>query len=317
MAGGWGRFVGEWLVALLVFVAATLWFAVMTVVVLPITLIQRVVAPKKPKEFSSILITGTSSGIGAELARSYSQKGVKLVLTARRADKLAVVKKDCEGLGATVKVLCVDVTDKEEMNKQITAADDEWPFDLVIANAGVEEATFVSQGKEALGLDAQFGVTNTNCVGVVNTLAPMIPRMKTRQHGQLVVMSSVTSLMPAPTEMTVAYASSKIWARAYGVSLRGVLASSGVGVTTVCPAFVESEMADDIASTGSWVTQQLIKWTIIPTKTMVERTKEAIAYNVPVLFVPFNVFTIGFTFLAMNVLPPTLLDAFAPLIQKG
>lgn len=315
MAGGWGRYVGEWLVLLIVGLGSILWFAVMTVIVLPITLVKQLVAPMKPKEFSSILITGASSGIGAELARSYSQKGIKLVLTARRADKLAKVKSECEALGATVKVLSADVTDKEQMNKLITETDDEWPLDLVIANAGVEESTFILQGKDALEHDTQFGVINTNCCGVVNTLAPIMLRMKKRRHGQLVVMSSLTSIMPSTNASMAAYSSSKVWARAYGLSLRGVLASSGVGVTTLCPAFVESEMVDDISGAGGWIMKQLVKWTVIPTKTMVDRSKEAIAHDVAVLWVPFNILTVLFHTIAMNVLPPTLRIAMAPMMH--
>lgn len=157
MAGGWGRFLGEWLGSLVVLFAAVLWFAVMTLIVLPFTLVRRFVAPPQPKEGSSSLITGASSGIGAELARAYSKRGVKLVLTARRADKLASVKKVCEAMGATVKALSVDFNDKDDMNKHITATDDEWPLDLVIANAGVAEATFMLQGKEGLSLDTVRG----------------------------------------------------------------------------------------------------------------------------------------------------------------
>ena len=91
----------------------------MTFMVLPFQLVKKAIKPEKPKEYSSILITGASSGIGAELARGYAKSGVKLVLTARRAEKLAAVKKQCEDKGAEVKTLSLDVNNKDEMNKQI------------------------------------------------------------------------------------------------------------------------------------------------------------------------------------------------------
>ena len=91
------------------------------------------------KTFRSILITGASSGIGAALAEAYAgQEGMRLVLVARRAQKLRAVAAACEAKGATVDVMEGDVCDREAMRRLVHAADDKQPLDLVLANAGVQ-----------------------------------------------------------------------------------------------------------------------------------------------------------------------------------
>lgn len=306
MAGGWGRYLAEWMVQTVVVISAALWWGVMTFIVLPVQLIKGFVSAQKPNEFSHILITGASSGIGAELARSYAKSGVKLVLTARRAEKLAAVKAECEAKGAEVKTLSLDVNDKDKMNEMLQATDKQWPFDLVIANAGVEEAVFIKNNKDPLELDTQWGVTATNVVGVVNTVAPLMNRMKNDGKGQIVIMSSISSVFPRGSPGWMAYHASKIWARAYGVSLRGTLAPFGVGVTTVCPGYTETDMLDDVKNMSATDKANVEATKALPVEVMVARTKEAIAYNVPVFFVPFGVSVVVSNVLAMNVVPPSL-----------
>mmetsp|Transcript_10846 Transcript_10846/g.32297 ORF Transcript_10846/g.32297 Transcript_10846/m.32297 type:complete len:468 (-) Transcript_10846:151-1554(-) len=188
---------------------------------------------------TSVLITGASSGIGAELARQYAKPGVRLVLTARRVAKLDAVKVDCESRGAVVVTAPADVTNAEMMASIVAAADEDAPLDLVIANAGCSESNV--PGGSPLWHKAG-PVNSTNVMGVVNTVSPAMERMVARGHGQLVIMASVASAGSSTNPSSVSYAASKVWGRAYGQGLRGALKGTGVGVTTICPGFVDSEM---------------------------------------------------------------------------
>jgi len=188
---------------------------------------------------TSVLITGASSGIGAELARQYAKPGVRLVLTARRVTKLDAVKAQCEALGAVVTAVPADVTDADMMASVVAAADEDAPLDLVVANAGCSESN-VPGGSP---LWHKAGVVNsTNVMGTVNTVSPAMERMVARGHGQIVIMASVASAGSSTNPSSVSYAASKVWGRAYGQGLRGALKGTGVGVTTICPGFVDSEM---------------------------------------------------------------------------
>lgn len=130
---------------------------------------------RERRQFKSILITGASSGIGAELSRQYAEPGVRLVLTARRTAKLEVVRKECEAKGATVEVCSVDVNDEAAMKTAITKADDKQPLDLVIANAGLHPVTLLASVDHLLA-ETTTPVTSANVMGVAHTICPIVAR---------------------------------------------------------------------------------------------------------------------------------------------
>jgi short-subunit dehydrogenase len=186
--------------------------------------------------FTRILITGASSGIGEALALAYAGAGVRLVLTGRDAARLAAVEQACGARGAQVTAAAIDVADRAAMAALLAQADDDSPFDLVIANAGISAGT--GSGEEsAAQLDA---LTDVNVLGVINTLAPLLERLSARRRGQIGLMSSLAGfhgVAGAP-----GYGASKAWVRVYGEGLRGALAPHGVGVSVICPGFVRSRM---------------------------------------------------------------------------
>jgi short-subunit dehydrogenase len=190
------------------------------------------------RRFTSILITGASSGIGAALARLYAAPGVTLALTGRDETRLAAIANACRGAGSVVRTALLDVTDEAAMAAQLVAWDETQPFDLVIANAGVGKAGEAPAGG---GWDEPLRATTaTNVLGTINTLAPLLPRLLARRHGQIALVSSLAGfigLPPAP-----AYGASKAWIRVYGEALRGAVAEQGVGVSVVCPGFVATPM---------------------------------------------------------------------------
>jgi NADP-dependent 3-hydroxy acid dehydrogenase YdfG len=174
-----------WLQLLVRVIYASLLFAA-TTAFLPVRLL---LAPcldvgtiGRRKTFSSILITGASSGIGAALAESYAAAGVRLVLVARRADKLRAVAASCEAMGASVDVMEGDVTDRVAMRALILAADDKQPLDLVIANAGVQAEILGHADPLIESGPATFDV---NCLGVFHTCDPAIERFRARKFGHI------------------------------------------------------------------------------------------------------------------------------------
>jgi len=184
----------------------------------------------------SILITGASSGIGEALALAYARPGARLALTGRDATRLAAVARACTMRGAAVDQQVIDVVDRAAMQAMLVARDDATPFDLVIANAGI--AAGVEHGPES---EAQLrAITEINVNGVINTLAPLLPRLIARRCGQIALVSSLAGFRGfagAP-----AYCASKAWERVYGESLRIELAAYGIGVSVICPGFVRSRI---------------------------------------------------------------------------
>jgi short-subunit dehydrogenase len=185
---------------------------------------------------SSILITGASSGIGAALALSYAESGTTLFLSGRNQARLLEIAAACEEKGANVHTQDLDVTDKDGMANWLQDADAQKPLDLAIANAGISGSS-----------NAQNDITSrsifaTNIDGVLNTILPIIPKMISRQSGQIALMSSLAGFRGLPS--APAYSASKAAVRSYGEALRGSLDKDGIKVSVICPGFVESRITD-------------------------------------------------------------------------
>lgn len=186
----------------------------------------------------TILITGASSGIGAALAEGYAAAGVTLILAARNEVRLNEVAARCEAKGAKVTTAIIDVREKDKIAEFITRMDDATPIDLVIANAGISTGTFA--GKESL--EAAEAVFAVNVDGVINTIHPIIERMKARGRGQIAIMSSLAGICPLPG--APAYSASKAAVRFYGDALRGKLKPHGVHVSVICPGWITTPLTE-------------------------------------------------------------------------
>ena len=287
---------------------------------LPFKVLAWALRPAPMRSFSSILVTGASSGIGAELARQYAAPGVRLVLVARRVGRLAEVKAECEAWGADVVAVAADVCDAAAMAAVVSQADDAKPLDLVIANAGVHASMLgdtvarwqddgaaqhkPSACREMAALCATMApLTEVNVNGVSNTIVPILPRMQARKRGQLVLVSSVASICPLTDPEWIAYHASKSWVRSLGMGLRGLLQPYGVGVTVLCPGLVASEMEASVLSgvpLPTWLPMMTL-----PTNRAVRKMIDAIGSNVGVHVMREHAGEyLGTSFLGFNVLPP-------------
>lgn len=189
------------------------------------------------KTFSSIVLTGASSGIGEALALDYAAPGVALALTGRDAERLEAVAGACRAKGAIVVADTVDVTDRDRMLPWLTAFDQAHPVDLVIANAGI------SIDKDNSSLDDFSIIRKTldvNVNGMLNTVEPLLAPMIARKRGQIAVVSSLAGFIGLP--YSASYNASKAAVRVWGESIRYVLKKDGIGVSVICPGFVVSRL---------------------------------------------------------------------------
>ncbi len=192
---------------------------------------KEVVSPR------SILITGASSGLGAELARQYAGPGVFLYLNGRSQQKLADVAAECMAKGARVETKALDVCDDVAMDKWIK---DLPRIDLVIANAGISGGM-----AEGVDNDAVREIFSVNIGGVLNTVLPMVDKARNQNtvdgyRGHIAVMASLAGLRALPS--APAYSASKACATAYADALRGVLRKDKVLVTTIGPGYIKTPL---------------------------------------------------------------------------
>ena len=183
----------------------------------------------------TVFITGASAGIGAALARRFAVEGARLVLTARRVDKLSEVAAGLER-SADVQLLACDVTKDGELEATVEQiARSAGRIDVVLANAGFG----VAGNLERLTLEDYRAQFETNVFGVLRTVYATLAELK-KSRGRLVIIGSVAGHIPQAGAS--AYGMSKFAVRALAESLRQELAADGVSVTLISPGFVDSDI---------------------------------------------------------------------------
>jgi NADP-dependent 3-hydroxy acid dehydrogenase YdfG len=180
--------------------------------------------------FSSIVVTGASSGIGEALARLYAAPGVALALTGRDGERLAQVADACRSAGATVVTGLVDVADRDAMATWLAEVDAAAPVDLCIANAGTSAGT----GRGGESAEQVRRIFAVNVDGVFNTVHPLLPAMLARGRGQLALMSSLASFRGFPG--APAYCASKATVRVYGYVVSRMTAANRFPMPFLMPA---------------------------------------------------------------------------------
>jgi short-subunit dehydrogenase len=189
--------------------------------------------------FKHVLITGASGGIGGALAVAYAAPGVLLSLTGRDETRLAQIAQACRQRKAQVVSVGLDVADATALMAWVKARDDVQPVDLVIANAGMTSS--IGPDGEGESWERIQSLMRVNLVGALATIHPLLERMAARGRGQIGLMSSLGAYVGMP--ISPAYNASKAAVKVYGAGIRGWLAPRGVGVTVICPGFVESAMS--------------------------------------------------------------------------
>ena len=189
----------------------------------------------------TVVITGASDGIGAELARQYAAQrpAPRLVLAARNPDTLAAVAEECRRHNAEVLVVPTDVAEEAQCRALIQQAVDTFGgIDVLVNNAGVSaQALFSEVQAEHLAWYEQL--MRVNLWGSVWCTHAALPHLKARR-GRIVAVSSLAGLVGVPGR--TAYSASKFAMTGFFEALRAELQSSGVSVTTAYPGVVATRI---------------------------------------------------------------------------
>jgi len=183
-----------------------------------------------------VLITGASSGIGAELARQFLEKGALVCGLARRADRLEAMGRVLDPGGLRTLWLKADVTNEAEVKEAVKKCVEKFQrIDIAIANAGFGVAGKVSE----ISIEDYRRQFNTNIFGVLY-LTYAVEKYLEASQGQLVLMGSVAGFVPLPGNS--AYTMSKFSVRALASALCYEWKEKKIGVTHLAPGFVDSEI---------------------------------------------------------------------------
>ncbi len=186
------------------------------------------------------LITGASAGMGVNYARELAAEGARLILVARRADRLEAIRSELQQQhGVDITVLPCDLADAEARQALYDGLKrDGVEVDLLINNAGL--------GLKGPFLDADWGAIQNMIqvdINALSHLSHLFGRdMKSRGAGDILLVASVVGHFAVPKY--AAYSASKHYVRALGVALKHELQPHGVNVTTVSPGATATEFFD-------------------------------------------------------------------------
>lgn len=186
-----------------------------------------------------VLITGASSGIGAGIARELGAAGAKIMLGARRTDRLEALADEIRGKGGEVMTRRLDVIDRADVAAFAEAAREGFGrVDVIVNNAGVMPLSLMA----SLKVEEWDQMIDVNIKGVLYGVAAVLPEMTARGSGHIINIASIGALAVSPT--AAVYCATKYAVRAISDGLRQE--NDKIRVTCVHPGVVESELAGTI-----------------------------------------------------------------------
>lgn len=188
-----------------------------------------------------VIITGASSGIGEATAKELAANGAKLVLVARREDRLRKIQEEINNSGGQALYKVADVTSYEQMEDVASYTLEQYgKIDVLVNNAGLMPQAFLYKKK----INEWDKMIDVNIKGVLYAIAAVLPSMRAQKSGHIINLSSVAghNIYPGGT----VYCGTKHAVRAISEGLRQEEAMSGtnIRVTNVSPGAVNSELLE-------------------------------------------------------------------------
>ncbi len=191
------------------------------------------------------LITGSSSGLGAHFARTLSASGARVVLAARRLDRVQALAEEIRATGSEAFPVAMDVSDEKSVIAAFDSAETVFgTVDTIIANAGVS-----APGRSTdISIESMRSVLDTNILGVLLTAREGARRMiaaGSRDHGRgrIVLIGSITAEMTGQGETV--YSASKAAVAHMGRNLAKEWSRLGVNVNVIQPGYIQTELSGD------------------------------------------------------------------------
>jgi short-subunit dehydrogenase len=192
---------------------------------------------------ASVLITGASAGIGRAAAAAFAKEGARLVLAARRRDRLEEVAATARALGGEALVVETDVSDRRQVESAVGAAMSAFGrLDILINNAGIGYFGLLEQ-TPVEEIETLWAV---NMMGTIYATQAVIPRMRKQGGGHIINVASVAGKRGNPGNSV--YCATKFAMVGLSEALRAELLGSGIDVSVICPIGTLTEFREASAA---------------------------------------------------------------------
>jgi NADP-dependent 3-hydroxy acid dehydrogenase YdfG len=255
-----------------------------------------------------VLITGASSGFGEDAARIFAKEGCKVVLAARRLDRLQSLAADIQNDGGEALAVPVDVNEPAEIEVMVKTALDLYErIDILFNNAGFGSVDWFENLEPERHIETMIRV---NLIGTMLVTHAVLPHMLNRGSGHVINMSSVAGLIAPPLLST--YSASKFGVRAFTDALRREVSPFNIKVTGIYPGPAVTEFGKNIKKNRSREAVKKIKYPHLTSEYVARRVVGAAKRPVRSLVIPwwFRVIT-GF-----DTLFPIIVDWILYLFSK-
>jgi short-subunit dehydrogenase len=243
----------------------------------------------------TILITGASAGFGYEFARQLAPVASRMVLTARRNDRLETLKSELKGINPELELFgrSLDLRDQGELERFCDWLDDnDLAVALLINNAGLGDHGLFAEGE----WERISSMLQVNVYALTYLTFRVLPAMRKAGRGAILNVSSIASFLPVPN--SAVYAATKAYVTNFSEAIRAELRSSNISVTALCPGPVSTEFLSHATRPGERQSHTAPDYFVVPVQEVVRHALTAVmgdrARVVPGAIVNFAMTVIAF-----------------------
>lgn len=229
-----------------------------------------------------VLITGASSGFGEDAARLFAREGCKVVLAARRLDRLQALAAEIQNAGGEALAIPVDLEQPAEIKVMVQTALDLYEhIDILFNNAGYGSMDWFEKLDPERGIET---IIRVDLIGTMLVAHAILPHMLERRTGHIINMSSVAGLIAAPLITT--YSAGKFGVRAFTDALRREAAPFGIKVSGIYPGPAATEFGKKLQRTRTRENVKKLKYPHLTSEYVARRVVEVAKRPVRSLVIP-------------------------------
>jgi NADP-dependent 3-hydroxy acid dehydrogenase YdfG len=218
-----------------------------------------------------VLVTGASSGIGEATAVRLAAEGHRVVLGARRTDRLEAVAARIRADGGRASAVRLDVTDADGVRAAVAdVVAEHGRIDVIVNNAGIMPLSRL----DALLVDEWDRMIEVNVKGLLHGIAAVLPHFQRQDGGHVVTVASVGAHEVVPTSAVYSATKFAAWAITEGLRLES---DPSIRTTTITPGVVESELAEHISDPGAQEAMRAYRRNAIPADAIARAISFALA----------------------------------------